>query len=88
MLDLILKSIFGDVRYIIETPIHSLCDWEKTRNEITFSFSIHSTIGFDNMVQVLIEKGANINAVNENNNSAVILATLNGKISIFYGKCM
>lgn len=77
MLDLILKSIFGDVRYIIETL-----------NEINFSFSIHSIIGFDKMVQVLIEKGANINAVNENNNSAVILATLNGKISILYGKCM
>lgn len=39
---------------------------------------IHSIIGLEKIVQKLIEKGANKNAVNQDNNSALILAIKNG----------
>lgn len=47
---------------------------------LTYFFFIHSIIGFETIVQMLIEKGANVNAVNEDNNSALIYAALEGKI--------
>lgn len=37
--------------------------------------------GFEKIVQMLIEKGAHVNAVNEDGNSALIFAVLEGNIS-------
>lgn len=42
---------------------------------------IHLIIGFERIVEMLIEKGANINAVNRDNNSALILAAKNSNTS-------
>lgn len=43
---------------------------------------IHLFIGFEKIVKILIEKDANVNAVNENNISAVLIAINKGKIII------
>lgn len=43
-------------------------------------FLIYYLIGSAKIVKLLIEKGANINAVTEDKNSALILAVLNGNI--------
>lgn len=43
-------------------------------------FSIHWILGFTRIVQVLIERGANLNAVNENNDSALNIAAFKGKV--------
>lgn len=40
----------------------------------------HLFIGSAKIVKLLIEKGANVNAVTEDKNSALILAVLNGNI--------
>lgn len=40
---------------------------------------IHSFSGFVKTVRVLIEKGADVNAVNDDHDSALILAVKNGK---------
>lgn len=50
----------------------------KNRNEFTFSVFIRSFTGSMKIVQMLIQKGANVNTVNEDNNSALMYAALNG----------
>lgn len=40
--------------------------------------AVHSFIGFEKIVQMLIEKGADVNAVNEDNFSAIIYAANRG----------
>lgn len=39
-------------------------------------------IGFDNIIQMIIEKGANINVTDKNGNSALLLAAANGPENI------
>ena len=39
---------------------------------------IHSFIGSEKIVRMLIDKGADVNAVDEKNNSALLYATKNG----------
>lgn len=41
---------------------------------------IGASIGLDEIVRMLIEKGANVNAVNNLNNTALELAAINGNI--------
>lgn len=45
----------------------------------TLFSSIHSPLGSEKIVQMLIEKGANVNAVHENAGSALIIAAFKGK---------
>lgn len=52
----------------------------KKSNSIDVWF-INSSIGFEKIVQMLIEKGANVNAVNKENDSALISASSKGNIS-------
>lgn len=40
---------------------------------------IHSFVGLEKVARMFIEKGANVNAVNDKNDSALILAVWNGK---------
>lgn len=41
-------------------------------------------VGLEEIVQMLIGKGVNVNAVNQAHDSALILAALNGNVSIYY----
>lgn len=50
----------------------------KNHNEFPFSLFARSFTGSMKIVQMLIEKGANVNAVNEDHNSALMYAALNG----------
>lgn len=45
----------------------------------TFAF-IHLFVGFERIVQMLIKKGANLNAVNEDKFSALVIAAFRGNI--------
>lgn len=45
-----------------------------------FPLSI-KTLGFEKIGRMLIEKGANVNAVNKNNDSALLIAAFKGKLS-------
>lgn len=45
-------------------------------------FFIHSLIGFENMVRMLIDKGADVNTIDDKNNSALLYAAKNGNILI------
>lgn len=47
-------------------------------------FSIHLFIGYEKIVQILIENGANVNAMNDENDTALLYAAAKGKISNAY----
>lgn len=53
----------------------------KSCNEFPFTLSIHSLIGSEKIVQILIESGANVNAVDEDNDSALMRAANKGNVS-------
>lgn len=44
-------------------------------------FFIHFFVGYEKILQMLVEKGANVNIVDANNNSALIFAASKGDIS-------
>lgn len=46
-----------------------------------YFLGIHLFLGFEEITRMLIEKGANVNAVNEDNNSALVLAIVEGNVS-------
>lgn len=49
---------------------------------VCFIFLFHLFIGFDKIVEILIEKRANLYAVNDDNNTALIIAAMHGKTLI------
>lgn len=51
-----------------------LSDYIKTIHH----FFIYSFVGYEKIAKMLIEKGANINAVNEDNNSPLLWAVFAG----------
>lgn len=48
---------------------------------LSSNISISVLLGFERIVRMLIERGANVNAVNSGHNSALIYAAVNGNIS-------
>lgn len=46
--------------------------------------SLHLFIGFDEIVQMLIDKDAHLNAVDDQSNSALHYAAENGKLKIYW----
>lgn len=53
----------------------------KDRNKFIFLLSVDFFVGFERIVQILIEKDANVNAVNEKEYSAIVSAAEKGKLS-------
>lgn len=53
----------------------------KDRNKFTFLLSVDFFVGFERIVQLLIEKGAKVNALNEKEYSAIVSAAEKGKHS-------
>lgn len=51
---------------------------------LIYTFFIHLLLGFDKIVQRLIENGANVNTVDEGTDSALLFATANGNIFQIY----
>lgn len=50
-----------------------------TKYNAFHSIFIRSYLGFENLVKIFIQKGVNLSAVNEDGDSALILAALNGR---------
>lgn len=48
--------------------------------EFPFSLSIRSFVGFEKIVQILIEKGANVNGMNNDGSSALSFAADEGSV--------
>lgn len=54
---------------------------DNLKNPVYYlEFFIRSFLGFEKIVQMLIDRGANVNAVDEDNTSAIIFAANKGRV--------
>lgn len=78
MAALLFLSFIHNVRLF---KIHTNLSTSESAAELFFSFKI-SYLGFSNILKLLIKNGADINAMNKENNTALLSVVLTGNIKV------